>query len=381
MNRGVMIKAMVMVLGALLLVPLAGTAQFTQQQGFQYVIKFICGEADIWDARGGDLNGDGIPDFGQFIAPGEYNTVINVFNAKNVPVRMFKKIALDGYSIPESFTGADGTAVESNLRPRFLYQVPGPIIVVNVDNDHITPPLDPGYDPDKRFFSADANGNPVFVYFELSAKESMQINCAEIRAVVNDYTRNPNGTVLRGGLDANTINQQGDFGRSYLIKGYFVLFSDTPLEVSAIYTACKDIFTGSEGTYNTPKATALDCGSAGSGGFASIDVQEIAANVVKPPTVPSTSTAGLSLKLQADSLTVEIRAQRFSAISESRLLIYNTQGELLHDSGFTPGTRLSWRPLTADGRPLANGVYFYVIQVKDVFGRVSTKIGKFALVR
>ncbi len=33
------------------------------------------------------------------------------------------------------------------------------------------------------------------------------------------------------------------------------------------------------------------------------------------------------------------------------------------------------------GRPLANGVYLYVVTVWDVLGQVSSKLGTFALMR
>jgi hypothetical protein len=371
-----MIKAVVLMLGALLLAPLAGSAQFTQQQGYQYVIKFICGEADQWDAIGGDIDGDGIVDFGQHIAPGTYHTVINVLNTKTTPVRMFKKIALDGYDRPDEFDAAndlDGVFEDNpGDRPRFLYQVPGPVFFVNIDDDLITPPLDPQFDTAKRFFSL----TPVT--YELSAREAFQVNCAEIRAVVNDYTYDPTGLLPRADADdpdppdIPEINDEGHFGRSFLIKGYFVIYSREKLDITAIYTACED--TDLEDAVTDPQ----DCES-----FSSLDIEEIEENVVAPPTIPEgTTTTALSLSQSGGELRLSVRPSRLSAISEARLLVFNTEGRLLHDSGFAPtGQQLRWRPLSADGRPLANGVYLYAVMVRDVFGRVGTQIGKFAWVR
>jgi len=372
MNRGFMIKVMVMVLGALLLVPLATSAQFGTTQGYQYVIKFICGEADQWDAIGGDIDGDGIVDFGQHIAPGTYHTVINILNTRTNPVRLFKKIALDGYDVPEFFWRADALdTTETNVRPRFVYQRTGPVFFVNVDDDLITPPLDPNFDVEKRFFSL----TPAT--YELSAREATQVNCAEIRAVVNDYTFDTSGLLPRADTqagvapDPTVVNDNGAFGRSWLIKGYFVIYSRERLDITAIYTACEDL--GFEAAATDPQ----DCDN-----FSSIDIEEIDENVVGPPTVPggTTAGAGLSLVRGGTELQLSLRASRFSAISETRLLIYNTSGQMVHDTGFVPGTQLSWRPQLA-GRPLANGVYLYVVAVKDVFGRVGYRVGKFTVLR
>jgi hypothetical protein len=379
MNRASLLGAVILVLVGLLLMPSsAGYAQFTQQTGFQYVIKFICGEADAFDSSGVaeslSVNGAGFFPFdtnaGQFIARGEYSTVINIHNPNGRFVNMFKKIALDGYT----------TRLFELDRPRFQFQVPGPFFFINHhdsngDGDGDTPPMHPNFPDDLRFFS------PTPKTMELSPDEAFQVNCAEIRLVVNDWTRRslPQRADVDGAGDdiLQDVNEAGDFGRAFLIKGYLIIYSEKNLNVTAIYTAC------GQGTDDD-----LDCQDDPSGGVTSIDVEEIRQNVVPPPCptavgqpncfIPKTNLKALSVA--AGELKVELAASRLSAITESRLLVYDQSGRQLHDSGFTTSTTLSWRTLAA-GKPLANGIYFYVIAVKDVFGRVGHSVGKFALVR
>lgn len=337
------------VLGSLLLLSSPSWAQ-VGSQGFQYVVKFICGDADALDSRGKDLNGDGVMDTGQFIARGEYHTVINVHNPNVRFVNMFKKLALDGYRI------VDG-------RPRFLFQVPGPVFFINIVDGTI-PPLDPRFDPDgdglPRFFSLEK------VAIKLSPDETFQINCPEIRAVVNDWTLR--AQPKRPG-NAAAVNTEGEFGDAFLIKGYLIIFSESKLDVTAIYTAC------GEGTSDS----ALDCGTGF--GVRSVDIEEIKENPVAPPAnlVPP-KAASLSVSAAGRELRVDLGSQRFSALSETRLIVYDLRGHVVHDSGFVSGTALSWRPMST-GKPLANGVYLYAVMAKDVFGRVGYKIGKFALMR
>ena len=372
-NSSVLIVALpLLVLSALALSSLPGYAQESDPR--MYVVKFICGDADTYDASGLDLNNDGVIDTGQFIARGEYHTVINVHNPNTRYVNMFKKIALDGYRMVQSAsTGLGNVVVFNPPRPRFLYQVPGPIFYVNIV-DGITPPLHPNFDPDgdglPRYFSMD----PVAI--RLSPDETFQINCPEIRAVVNDWTlrslpARPDADG-DGDREADDVNAQGDFRDAFLIKGYFVIFAERPLDVTAIYTACP------EGA----SPNALDCGL--SAGVTSIDVEEIKPNPVPPPDrlVPERPAIGLSLSTAgtARELRIDLKVSRFTALAQARLLVYSTDGQLLHDTGFKAGTQLRWRPLM-NGRPLANGVYLYVVQMKDVFGRIGTKVGKFALMR
>jgi len=365
MRKGILAIIAAFVLGSLLVLASPSGAQVTTS-GFQYVVKFICGDADDDDARGLDLNGDGTVDTGQFIARGEYSTVINVHNPNERFVNMFKKIALDGYVIVEkAFDPKDGKAGNiTPKKPRFLFQTPGPIFFVNIV-DGTTPPLSPDFpkaDTGTRYFSLTPKA------IKLSPDEAFQINCAEIRAVTNDYTNR--AAAKRAGDTAQDVNGGtfADFGEAFLIKGYFVIFSEARLDVHTIYTACD------EGTTDN----LIDCVN----GVQSLDLEVIKEDVVAPPSslVPPKAASLSLLTAGGQELRVNLGAQSLSALSESRLMVYNLQGSLLHDSSFVAGTELSWRPL-AMGRPLANGVYLYVIAVKDVFGRVGYQVGKFALLR
>jgi len=145
------------------------------------------------------------------------------------------------------------------------------------------------------------------------------------------------------------------------IAGFVVLYSKVKLDVSAIYTACP----GSGCSAEVPGE-----------GISTIQVDELI-----PPS-PVAAPAVFIRGLAASSAGVDLSVQPFSplAYDGARLMIYDQNGKQLHDSGFTSGTQLRWRPLSA-GKPLANGVYFYVVAVRDVLGQVSYKAGKFALLR
>jgi len=372
------------VLGSLMLPAGLANAQPTQpEEGYQYVVKFLCGDADQWDAEGIDIDGDSHVDAGQFIARGEYYTSINIHNPNDRYVNMFKKIALDGYRIqtgwdPHPCRECDGGLGNKEWipveKPRFLPQVPGPTIWINIWNG-TTPPLDPDFPDDEPPWSETPKA------IELSPDEAFQINCEEIRHVVNEYTNgdfwyvlNPDGTK---GEKCSLDNDDPDCIKP-LIKGYFVIFSEARLDVTAIYTACDE-----------GETEALDCSKeyvrdgTGGWGVSSIDIEEIQENPVPPPSdlvPPRPTTAGLSLSAAGQGVRFDLLVSRFSALSEARLMVYDLRGSLLHDSGFVPGTSLSWRPMAAQ-RPLANGVYLYVIAAKDVFGRVGYRVGKFALLR
>jgi len=249
-------------------------------QGFQYVVKFVCGESL--------LTAD------QELAPGFYYTDINVHNPHHdrQHVVFRKKIALDG-----------------------------------AEHQHhglMTSPRDVILGPD----------------------EALQINCTDIFRLVEE-----------AGIGPGLVDFDDDF-----LKGFVIIYSRVELDVAAIYTVCGD---GCEaGT-----AAALDL-------ISSIQIdQPIPPSPVPPPAV---YVDGLSVGSAGVSLSVE-PFSRF-AYDGARLLVYDINGRLLHDSGFVAGTQLSWRPMSA-GRPLANGVYFYVVAVRDVLGQVSYKVGKFALLR
>jgi nitrous oxidase accessory protein NosD len=79
---------------------------------------------------------------------------------------------------------------------------------------------------------------------------------------------------------------------------------------------------------------------------------------------------GLSFRVQGvgiDSLQVEV---------------YDLSGQMVFRSDWTKGTTLSWNLLNGEGRPVANGVYLYVVTVKDVYGQaVRSEIKKLLVLR
>lgn len=196
--------------------------------------------------------------------------------------------------------------------------------------------------------------------FVLDPDEALQIQCTDIRRLVGNY---PFGA-------APPANGQ-------FIKGFVVILSRVRLDITAIYTVCPS---------HDPAATGgldLQCqGSDAAGeGVQSLDVVYI--TEPSPVAAPSRllPAAVSAARLSSGTLQVNLNARRLLAMQQARLLVYDLNGRLLHDSGFTTGTRLSWTPQTADGRPLANGVYFYAVIVRDVFGRIGYYVDKFVVLR
>jgi len=70
--------------------------------------------------------------------------------------------------------------------------------------------------------------------------------------------------------------------------------------------------------------------------------------------------------------TQDTNAARFEALglaaSEIRVEVFGLNGAKLFDSGFTPGNKLAWRLNTDAGEIIANGVYLYVVTVKNYNG-------------
>ena len=70
-------------------------------------------------------------------------------------------------------------------------------------------------------------------------------------------------------------------------------------------------------------------------------------------------------------------------ISGLKVEIYGLSGAKLLDSGFSAGRQLRWNFLTTSGsRPLANGVYLYVVTVRGPSGRLlRDQVRKLVLLR
>ena len=198
----------------------------------------------------------------------------------------------------------------------------------------------------------------------LGADEALEINCTDIERLLLGERRGE----LSAGLEANSVTAQGR--RRFAAEGFVVLYTREKLDVAAFYSGC-----GFE------RAKGLSVTAAGGRGPECVDPtmqmdQPITPSVAPAPTVftkfLSVSSAGVSLSVQPFSTVGYDGAQ---------LSIYSQNGQLLHEGSYTAGTQLSWKPMATNGKPLANGVYFYVVSVRDVLGNVGYKVGKFALVR
>ncbi len=181
----------------------------------------------------------------------------------------------------------------------------------------------------------------------LGGDEALNINCTDIYRLI--------------------VSLEGYGGITFtgtLIEGYVVLYSRYKLDVAGIYTTC-----------------GINCDEPDPAGSAtlisSIQVDELIP--ASPVAAPKVGVNGLSVS----SAGVELSVKPFSrfAYDGARLQIFDTNGQPLYNGSFTSGTRLTWRPLATDGRPLANGVYFYRVTVRDVLGQMSSKLGTFALMR
>jgi len=48
--------------------------------------------------------------------------------------------------------------------------------------------------------------------------------------------------------------------------------------------------------------------------------------------------------------------------------VYDLAGERVYSSDWRPGATINWDLLNDEGKPLANGVYLYILRVKDSTG-------------
>lgn len=198
--------------------------------------------------------------------------------------------------------------------------------------------------------------------FVLNPDEALQITCADIRRLVGQYPF---------GLGAGAQSQ--------FIKGFVVILSRFRLDVTGIYTVCPPQTNTASLDLDLGCPNSTSTGDTGS--VESLDVVYYTPSEVAPPSrlLPSSLTAS-QLALGGE-LKVELSARKMLALEEARLLVYDLNGRMLHDSGFTRGTELRWKPQAADGRTAANGVYLYVVIARDAFGRVGYHAGKFMVLR
>jgi len=71
-----------------------------------------------------------------------------------------------------------------------------------------------------------------------------------------------------------------------------------------------------------------------------------------------------------------------TGIESIQVEVYDLAGRSIFNSGFLSGRELSWDLLTADGKPVANGVYLYVITARGYDGQlVRSKVQKLVILR
>lgn len=95
---------------------------------------------------------------------------------------------------------------------------------------------------------------------------------------------------------------------------------------------------------------------------------------------------GVSVWGQTQSLTVTAYsdAVRFSAqgsVKELRVEILSLSGQKVFDSGPVSSSALDWKLLNSQGRPVAAGVYLYIVTLKDGSGTGERKLGKLVVLR
>jgi hypothetical protein len=109
-----------------------------------------------------------------------------------------------------------------------------------------------------------------------------------------------------------------------------------------------------------------------------------------PIAAAGTSAASASpvSSLQVRSITartLDTHSVRFvaegQAITGIEAQVFDLSGKLVFDQ-HTTGTTLTFRGLGADGRPLANGVYLYIVSVRGIDGStVGSEVRKLVLLR
>ncbi len=69
-------------------------------------------------------------------------------------------------------------------------------------------------------------------------------------------------------------------------------------------------------------------------------------------------------------------------VAAMQLQVFDLHGSVIFDSTMTSGRQLRWQGLDNSGRPLANGVYLYMVTTEDVFGQTErSEIRKLSILR
>lgn len=198
-------------------------------------------------------------------------------------------------------------------------------------------------------------------FFSLDVDDALQITCADIRARDNAAPTSPT-----------------------FFKGFVVITSLQKLDIVATYTACQ---------WTNPGlgCSAAD-GATGTNDVRSLEVRQgkdifLSSIAPDPADLPAAGGASVAarpvLQKSGTGFIFQLAGAGVGAwpMTAINVQVYSTKGQAVFVSGWQIGNRLSWRPMTMDGRPLANGVYLYVIQGKDALGRVVRTVGKFVVLR
>jgi hypothetical protein len=93
----------------------------------------------------------------------------------------------------------------------------------------------------------------------------------------------------------------------------------------------------------------------------------------------ATSVAVVQVVPQGNALSFRAQGQAVTALA---LEVYDLGGRAVYRSGFTAGSTLRWNLLDGQGRLVANGVYLYVVQIRDAAGQIQrTEVRKLLLLR
>lgn len=103
-----------------------------------------------------------------------------------------------------------------------------------------------------------------------------------------------------------------------------------------------------------------------------------------PQATPLQSYAPITLERvehRALGSSIRFRAQG-TGIAEISVQVFNLAGRAVFVSDWQKGTELHWLALTEEGRPLANGVYLYVLNVRGADGSLTrSRIQKLVILR
>lgn len=100
--------------------------------------------------------------------------------------------------------------------------------------------------------------------------------------------------------------------------------------------------------------------------------------VSQSPVASASAGASVALSQTGRGLTLAVSGQDVAAVG---LTVYDLNGQTIFAQE-TAGTTLSWNYLGQNGRPVANGVYLYVVTVKDASGQtLSSDVRKLVVLR